>query len=60
MALFKCLQTGNTVEFDLEWDIAQMKSHPDYDEVIEEVKPVVEEVKPEIKKEPVKFNFLKK
>ena len=31
------------------------------EEVVEEVKPeVIEEVKPEIKKEPVKFNFLKK
>ena len=38
MALFKCLQTGNVVEFDLEWDIVQMKSHPDYVEVLEEVK----------------------
>jgi hypothetical protein len=35
MALFKCLQTGNTVEFDNEWDIVQMKAHPDYEEVIE-------------------------
>lgn len=37
MALFKCLQTGNVVEFNLEWDIVQMKAHPDYVEV-EEVK----------------------
>jgi hypothetical protein len=41
MALFKCLQSGNTVEFVNEWDIAQIKAHPDYVEVIEEVKPVV-------------------
>ena len=38
MALFKCLQTGNTVEFNLEWDIVQMQSHPDYVEVKEEAK----------------------
>lgn len=44
MALFKCLQTGNTVEFNLEWDIVQMKSHPDYVEIKEEVKQ--EEEKP--------------
>jgi hypothetical protein len=41
MALFKCKQTGNTVEFDLDHDIAGMRSHPDYEEVLEEVKPVV-------------------
>ena len=50
MATFRCKQTGNLVDFDLEWDIAQMKSHPDYDEVIEEVK---QEEKP-VKKSAVK------
>ena len=40
MALFKCLQTNNTVEFENEWDIVQMRAHPDYEEVKEEVKPV--------------------
>jgi len=50
MALFKCLQTGNTVEFNLEWDIIQMKAHPDYEEVVEEVK---QEEKP-VKKPAVK------
>jgi hypothetical protein len=38
MALFKCKQTNNTVEFENEWDIVQMRSHPEY----EEVTPVVE------------------
>lgn len=45
MALFKCLQTGNTVEFDLEWDIIQMRAHPDYEEIKEEEKPVAKPVK---------------
>lgn len=44
MALFKCKQTGNTVEFDLDHDITAMRSHPDYEEVIveapQEEKPV--------------------
>ena len=44
MALFKCNQTGNTVEFDLEHDLRAMRQHPDYTEVVEEVK--VEEEKP--------------
>lgn len=51
MALFKCKSTGNTVEFDLEWDIVQMRAHPDYDEVVEEIKQ--EEEKP-VKKTAVK------
>ena len=40
MALFKDLQTGNVTEFLLDWDIVQMRAHPDYEEVKEEVKPV--------------------
>ena len=44
MATFRCNSTGNTVDFDLEWDIIQMKAHPDYTEVKEEEK------KPEINK----------
>ena len=51
MALFKCNQTGNTVEFDLDHDIVAMRSHPDYSEVIVEVKE--EETKP-VKKTVVK------
>ena len=44
MATFRCKQTGNTVDFDLDHDIVAMRSHPDYEEVIEEVKQ--EEEKP--------------
>lgn len=41
MALFKCKQTNNTVEFENDWDIVQMRAHPDYEEVKEEeVKPI--------------------
>lgn len=35
MALFKDLQTGNVTEFLLDWDIVQMRRHPDYEEVPE-------------------------
>ena len=45
MALFKCTETGNTVEFDLEHDIRTMRQHPGYVEVLEEVKPVVKTTK---------------
>jgi hypothetical protein len=48
MALFKDLATGNVTEFTLDWDIDQMRKHPDYVEVVEEVKPVVEK-KPAVK-----------
>jgi hypothetical protein len=44
MATFRCKQTNNLVDFDLEWDIIQMRAHPDYEEVIEEVQPKVEPV----------------
>ena len=45
MALFKCKQTGNVTEFIYEHDIVQMKTHPEYEEVKEEVKPVVKSKK---------------
>lgn len=45
MALFKCKQTGNVAEFLYEHDIVQMKSHPEYEEVKEEVKPAVKTTK---------------
>jgi len=51
MATFRCAQTGNLVDFDLEWDIVQMRAHPDYTEVVAEVKQ--EEEKP-VKKSAVK------
>jgi hypothetical protein len=35
------MQTGNTVDFSLDHDVKAMRSHPDYEEVLEEVKPVV-------------------
>ena len=50
MALFKDLQTGNVTEFLLDWDIVQMRRHPDYEEVPEVT--VVEE--PIVIKKPVK------
>lgn len=40
MAKFKCNQTGNVYDFELEYDIEQMREHPDYSEVIEETKSV--------------------
>jgi len=50
MAIFKCVRTGNTAEFNLEHDIRAMRQHPEYTEVIEEVK---QEEKP-VKKPVVK------
>lgn len=42
MVQFKCLHSGTVTAFEHEWDILQMRSHPDYEEVKEEVKPVAE------------------
>ena len=35
MAKFKCLLSGNIFEFKYEWDIEEMREHPQYDEVKE-------------------------
>lgn len=37
MAKFKCKQSGNVFEFNLEHDIKTMRSHSGYTEVVEEV-----------------------
>jgi hypothetical protein len=41
---FKCIQSGNTVEFFQEHEIAEMRKHTGYTEVVEA--PVVQEVTP--------------
>ena len=46
MAKFKCQHTGNIVEFTAEHDVATMRKHTEYIEVLEEP---VEEVKPVVK-----------
>jgi hypothetical protein len=38
MAKFKDVATGNVFEFTLDHDIQTMRKHPEYTEVIEEVK----------------------
>jgi hypothetical protein len=48
MAKFKCLVSGTVVNFEYEHDIADMRKHPQYEEVVEKVQPVeqVKVVKP--------------
>jgi hypothetical protein len=48
MAKFKCLQTNSVHEFLYEHDIEGMRSHPQYEEVVEVEQ--VEEEKPKKKK----------
>ena len=48
MAKFKCIVTGEVYEFTAEHDIAGMRVHSEYEEVVEEV--VVVEEKPKKKK----------
>jgi len=36
MAKFKCLLSGNIFEFKYEWDIEEMREHPQYEEIEEE------------------------
>lgn len=49
MAKFKCIHSGTIVEFFTEYDDKQMRQHPEYVEVVEEVKPVPVKVKKEEK-----------
>jgi hypothetical protein len=48
MAKFKCITTGEVYEFTTEHDIEGMRSHSEYEEVVEE-ESIVEE-KPKKKK----------
>ena len=36
MAKFKCLLSGNIFEFKYEWDIEEMREHPQYEEIEED------------------------
>ena len=45
MAKFKCIQSGNTVEFFQEHEIAEMRKHGGYTEVVETPKATKKTVK---------------
>ncbi len=51
MAKFKCKLSGNICNFEYEWDIAEMRKHPQYDEVKEEENELQTKVKKASKKE---------
>jgi hypothetical protein len=38
MVTFRCKWSNNLLNVEYEYDIAQMRTHPDYEEVKEEVK----------------------
>lgn len=42
MAKFRCKLSGNIFEFTADYDIDDMREHPQYEEVEEDVEPVVE------------------
>lgn len=52
MAKFKCLVSGTVVEFQYDHDIADMRKHPQYEEVVVVPTPVEKEITKVIK--PVK------
>ena len=35
MAKFRCRLSGNVFQFEHEWDVEEMRKHPQYDEVKE-------------------------
>ena len=51
MAKFKCLLSGTVVNFEYDHDIADMRKHPQYEEVIEtsEVKKESPKKEPKVK-----------
>ena len=44
MALFRCNQSGNVVEFRQDYDIIEMRRHPQYTEVVTSAVVEVEKV----------------
>lgn len=50
MAKFKCLLSGNVIEFTNQVDIDSMVGHTGYEAVVEQVEPPKEVVKPVTKK----------
>ena len=51
MVYFKCRLSGNVVGFEYEWDIAEMRKHPQYDEIKEIPDALQAKVKKTTKKE---------
>jgi hypothetical protein len=47
MALFRCIWSNNLLNVEYEFDINEMRKHPDYEEVKEEEK---QETKPKVTK----------
>ena len=45
MVKFKCIVSGNIIQFEHEVDIVTTRANPAYEEVKEEVKPVVKPTK---------------
>lgn len=50
MAKFKCKHSGTVLEFLVESDVAEMRRHEEYEEVLEEGQNKVEPVPPPPKK----------
>ena len=51
MVYFKCRLSGNVVGFEYEWDVNEMRNHPQYDEVKELPSAVQTKVKKTTQKE---------
>lgn len=45
MAIFRCIWSNNLLDVQYEFDIAEMRKHPDYEEVKEEDKKQESKVK---------------
>ncbi len=50
MVYFRCKWSNNVIGVEVEYDVAQMRKHPDYDEVEEEEKKEETEKATKVKK----------
>lgn len=50
MVKFKCLLSGNTFQFEHEWDVEEMRKHPQYEELEDGLQEEKQNSKEKVKK----------
>ena len=50
MVRFKCLLSGNVFQFEHEWDVEEMRQHPQYEEIEDGLQEKKQNSKKEVKK----------
>ena len=52
MVRFKCLLSGNVFQFEHEWDVEEMRKHPQYEEIEDGLQEEKQNTKEKVKKSP--------